>query len=296
MRRLVLWVLAGVGSVLLGSSIVVESLRDAFRRMRFFAHPHHQKNRIQGQAQLQKDVHLLERALSLPEPRRPFGAVVTQRILQTIEDFGAVVPPELLAQAHRALEDRSQWNEHGIRPRPVGTKPEREGETILSTRRSVRSFVEGEVPTAQELEKIIELAAWAPSVSNTQSWRVRQYRDPGKQDELLAHQDGHVGIDVIPLLLLVSSDIRSFVGPHERNQMWIDGGIFLQQLLLAIESQGFASCPMNFSATNAQANRLRKAASIPAYEEIICFVALGRPSGINPADSPRLRPDNFLLD
>ena len=57
--------------------------------------------------------------------------------------------------------------------------------------------------------------------------------------------------------------------------MWIDGGIFLQQLLLSIHALGWASCPMNFSSTNTQANKLRKLADIADYEEIICFVSVG---------------------
>jgi nitroreductase len=70
--------------------------------------------------------------------------------------------------------------------------------------------------------------------------------------------------------------------------MWIDGGIFLQQLLLSIQALGWASCPMNFSSTNSQANKLRKLAGIASYEEIICFVSVGEEDrDIVPAPSIR---------
>ena len=70
--------------------------------------------------------------------------------------------------------------------------------------------------------------------------------------------------------------------------MWIDGGIFLQQLLLSIHALGWASCPMNFSATNSQANKLRKLADIADYEEIICFVSVGE-EGRSIVPAPSLR-------
>jgi nitroreductase len=87
---------------------------------------------------------------------------------------------------------------------------------------------------------------------------------------------------------VVTVDIRNFTGSNERNQMWIDGGIFLQQLLLSIHAKGWASCPMNFSSTNGQANKLRKLANIADYEEIICFVSVGEEDrNIVPAHSLR---------
>ena len=114
-------------------------------------------------------------------------------------------------------------------------------------------------------------------------------------EALLSLQDGNVGNSVIPTLLLVSVDIRSFTGANERNQMWIDGGIFLQQLLLAIHAKGWGSCPMNFSATNNQAAKLRSLAGLADYEEVIAFVSVGETDkSIAPAASIR-KPVGDLL-
>ena len=77
------------------------------------------------------------------------------------------------------------------------------------------------------------------------------------------------------MLLLVALDIRGLTGDGERNQTWMDGVIFLQQPLVSIQALGWASCTMNFSATNVWAKNLRKLARIVDYEEIICFVSIG---------------------
>jgi len=264
-----------------------ESLLDALRRWRYFAPRSAPRTKAQAQAALHKDVHLIERALSLPTPRRPFGDQVAQRIELVMARWAQSLDPGLLEQAAQALRDRTQWNESGVRPSAQRREAENESENLLVNRRSMRSFLASPVPLDADLEKILAIASQAPSVSNTQSWRVRTYRDPARQEELLALQDGHSGISSIPLLLLVTVDIRSFSGANERNQMWIDGGIFVQQLLLAIEATGWSSCPMNFSATNSQAARLRKIAGLPGYEEVVCFVAMGRADAHPPAGSLR---------
>jgi nitroreductase len=243
---------------------------------------------IQAKAELQKDIHLIERALALPEPRRPFGANPVKRIEEIIANYGEQLGENLLSQAKTALDGRDRWNDEGLRPEqpndPVGSKIEK----FLVSRHSVRAFgSEKQIPSS-ELEQIIALAVQAPSVSNTQSWSVRAYREAADITRILKLQDGNIGNSPIPVLLVVTVDIRNFTGSNERNQMWIDGGIFLQQLLLSIHAKGWASCPMNFSSTNGQANKLRKLANIADYEEIICFVSVGEEDrNIVPAHSLR---------
>jgi len=246
------------------------------------------KNLIQAKAELQKDIHLIERALALPEPRRPFGNSPVKRVEDIIANYGDQLGKNLLSQAKTVLDNRDSWNDKGLRTKQI-TLPAATGvEKFLVSRRSVRAFGSDKQISDIELEQVIALAVQAPSVSNTQSWSARAYRQPQDISDILKLQDGNVGNSPVPVLLVVTVDIRNFTGSNERNQMWIDGGIFLQQLLLSIHALGWASCPMNFSATNSQANKLRKLAGIADYEEIICFVSVGEEDrDIVPAPSLR---------
>jgi nitroreductase len=246
------------------------------------------KNLVQAKAELQKDIHLIERALALPEPRRPFGNSPVKRVEDIIANYGDQLGENLLSQAKTVLDNRNSWNDKGLRPKQI-TLPAATGvEKFLVSRRSVRAFGSDRQITDIELEQVIALAIQAPSVSNTQSWSVRAYRDAQDIGEILKLQNGNVGNSPIPMLLVITVDIRNFTGSNERNQMWIDGGIFLQQLLLSIHALGWASCPMNFSSTNSQANKLRELADIADYEEIICFVSVGEEDrNIIPASSIR---------
>ena len=238
---------------------------------------------------------MIERALALPEPRRPFGVKPAARINTILERREDQLPSGLLAQAKAALADLSAWNDKGVRP--SHTEPQFQGslEQFLASRRSVRAFSSMLQPSVAQLEEIVALASQAPSVSNTQSWKIRAYQQSVDIAALLSLQDGNAGNSRIPTLLMVSVDMRSFTGANERNQMWIDGGIFLQQLLLAIHAKGWGSCPLNFSATNAHAAKLRLLAGLADYEEVIALVSVGETDkSIAPAASVR-KPVHDLL-
>ena len=270
------------------SKLIIEGIRDSIRRAKHFGLFRSPKNLAQAKAELQKDIHLIERALALPEPRRPFGTQPVERIEDIIASYGDRLGENLLSQTKTVLDGRDLWNKQGLRPEQPTDSIGTEIEKFLVSRHSVRAFGSEKQITNSELEQVTALAVQAPSVSNTQSWSVRAYRESVDITRILKLQNGNVGNSPIPVLLMVSVDIRNFTGSNERNQMWIDGGIFLQQLLLSIHSLGWASCPMNFSATNSQANKLRKLANIADYEEIISFVSVGEENkAIAPAPSLR---------
>lgn len=274
--------------------LLKEVLKDGFRRWRYFSKFRNPSSPIQALAELQKDVHLIERAFSLPTTRRPFGKSVEKRIRAILARFDQALPSGAIIGAKHSLEELAYWNQTGIRPKPTSNKADH-SEPGLGSRRSVRDLVESENLTNEALGEIFSQAIQAPSVSNTQPWRVRTFRSGPDQKAILALQNGNAGIDVIPVLILVTMDIRSYAGAEERNQMWIDGGIFLQQLLISIHSNRFASCPLNFSSTNAQSDRLRRLVGIAPFEEIIAFVALGAHGEVPAALSPRRSLDNFRL-
>ena len=82
--------------------IVYDAIIDGLRRSRHFGAFRNPKKLIQDQAELQKDIHLIERALALPEPRRPFGQKPEARIKTILERRGDQLPASLLAQDRKA--------------------------------------------------------------------------------------------------------------------------------------------------------------------------------------------------
>ncbi|WP_308796895.1 nitroreductase family protein [Agromyces silvae] len=247
---------------------------------------------------LTKDYHRVEKGLTLPTPKRPFGSDLLVRLdkVGTLADRMEAQYParEYAREATSAL---CAWNGGGDQDStlaPVlgtagGALDPETARRFFTTRRSVRHFdVAREVPRAV-LDSAVELAATAPSVCNRQPWKVRFFEGAAASAKALAYQNGNRGFgESVPVTAVISVDLRLFGQAGERNQAWIDGGIFLMNFVSALHALGVTSCMLNLSLTSAKADRLRDGLGLAAHEVPIAMVAIGYPAtGARVARSPR---------
>ena len=146
--------------------------------------------------------------------------------------------------------------------------------SVLSGRRSVREFADQPVGLARILPAI-EMATRAPSVCNRQSSRVKVVTDRELIGPLLEIQGGMAGYALPPALLVVTSDASSFLEPTERNQPFVDGGLFAMCLLLALEYNGLASCPLNTMMPPSKEKQVRTILGLDRAERLVVFIAVG---------------------
>lgn len=152
-------------------------------------------------------------------------------------------------------------------------------ETLLN-RHSIREYAP-EPPNSAIVFEAIDIAMSAPSVCNRQSQRVTIVCSPDKVRRVLDAQGGWSGYAYPPLLLIVTSSLSSFVSSTERNEPYVDGGIFTMALLGALEWKGLAACPLNAMFELGNERLIRKTVDIPNSEVMICIVAVGnRPESI----------------
>lgn len=139
-------------------------------------------------------------------------------------------------------------------------------------------------------------AASSPSVCNRQPWKVRVFEGADVAD-MLKYQNGNRGFrENVPMLAVISVELAHFSGAGERNQAWIEGGIFSSSLVWVLHALGLESCMLNLSITNAAADALRTAAGIPASEVPIMMIAFGYGAeGHRVARSPRRELDSVLV-
>src|SRR5690606_17726718 len=94
------------------------------------------------------------------------------------------------------------------------------------SRKSIRNFT-GEIVPESTIHKAIAIALNAPSVCNRQASRVYYIDDKRLIDDALKIQGGFTGYtDNVKQLLIVTCDRNYFYTVGERNQFYIDGGIF----------------------------------------------------------------------
>ena len=146
---------------------------------------------------------------------------------------------------------------------------------LSAARKSVRSFSKKPVPVAK-IRRCVELAQNSPSVCNRQSFYASYFSDTQKIKDILSLQNGNRGFgDQATGLFVISVSMSSFSGVGERNQCFIDGGLFSMSLLYALTSEGIASCSLNWCQKQSASRKMRNATGLPETHEIIMLIAVG---------------------
>ena len=207
-----------------------------------------------------------------------------------INDEASVARPDWAAEARERTEKLAA--NHPVRVaahlggvEPIGpTALDASGVTadafarFVRSRHSVRNFAP-DVPDRAVLEEAIALAATSPSVCNRQGSRVRIFERGPRADAVLAHQNGNKGFGhTASHVLVVTQDIEAFVAPGERNQAFVDGGMFAMSLMYALHAAGLGACALNWSRTAMDDKRLRAELALPAGEVVVTLMVVGRPA------------------
>ena len=145
---------------------------------------------------------------------------------------------------------------------------------IQQNRYSVREFSSKDVELGV-IHKAIDLSTKSPSVCNRQPIRVHVIKNHEIIKNILKIQGGFDGYEYPNCLLLLTADTRSYVGENERNQGFIDGGVFAMSLLLSLEYYGLAACPLHAMFDPEKDRSVKERLNIIAPEYLIMFIAVG---------------------
>jgi nitroreductase len=268
--------------------------------------------------------HGIEKGLALPDPRPGFGDDKVQSLLESLATYLRRYGSDpLIDAALCALEAYVLFNQQNgldmaelagrvgeLRSASCGSSnacpDQTEGGTreVLATeihaaccfdlsrffesRFSVRQF-SGEPVGDAQIGEAIRMAQKTPSVCNRQPARVHVFKNDALGARVLACQQGNRGFgDRASNILIVTSELGSFLSVGERNQCWIDGGMFAMSLVYALHSKGLGTCCLNWSVEKEADQQLRSVTGIKPSESIIMLIAVGHlPDRLRVASSPR---------
>jgi nitroreductase len=134
--------------------------------------------------------------------------------------------------------------------------------------RAIRSF-DGRQVEASDLDAVLEAARWTGSSKNRQAWSFVVVTDSAQRDALAACGDYTEPVRGAPVTIALVQE------PSGND---FDIGRLAQNIMLAADSLGMASCPVTLH-RNAQA---AKVLGIPGEAKVRYAVALGYP-GRDPA-------------
>ncbi len=163
------------------------------------------------------------------------------------------------------------------------------------SRHTIRDFTDQEVDL-KIIEEAIEIALQSPSVCNRQTCRVYVVKEKHNVIKHLKYQNGNRGFgEKINKLLIITSDLNYFEGLQERNQCFIDGGIFCMSLLYAIHFLGLGGVSLNWCTTPEVDKSYHKFSGINSSEKIILFIGVGHlPDSIKVTKSLRKKTNNVI--
>lgn len=148
-------------------------------------------------------------------------------------------------------------------------------ETSITSRYSLRQFSDTPI-NENKITKALEIAQKTPSVCNRQSWKTYWAKSIHAKRTVQRLQSGNRGFgDEVDSFIIVTTDLSCFFGIEERNQSFIDGGLYAMNLMTALHSQGIGTCPLNWSTKVATDRKLRAELKIPYHMNIIVVIAIG---------------------
>lgn len=262
--------------------------------------------------------HSIEKGLAFEAPRAGFGASKIPLILAAIDELERTGNADIIVEGARGclrqyveFHDLQGWPlpahlESDLRsfvesldadPLPGGaitlTKNEImqatdfDYERFIRSRYSVRHFT-GEAVSPEVIQKAVGQAIKTPRVCNRETRKVYAAHDPELRNHLLTYHHGNSGFGhKLGAVLIVTVDLRGFDMIGERNQPWIDGGLFAMSLAYALHAARLGTCMMNWSEDCDHDQLLRKEFNIPDNEVIITFLGVGHvPEVFEVAASP----------
>jgi nitroreductase len=192
-----------------------------------------------------------------PETRERVRRLLSTRTVA----FGLLEPAPAGARAVSASADR--WD--GL---PI--------DEFLQARHSVRHYA-AEPVDDRTLDECVQLAMTSPSACNRQMVRLRMMDSPELKRLLYDTLHGTGGIDFETCRLgVVTFDVKSWEFYGERNQGYLNAGLFAMTLVHALQWRGVGSCLLQFGNTFSEERHLVRALGIPDSERIAVGISLGR--------------------
>jgi nitroreductase len=253
------------------------------------------------------EYHVIEKGLTMPEPRLGFGVEIMKALIKHCNQYSTQVCNSDSEHFYHALSVIAEYKTfHDNNSFPLDINVSRSIEELLlkfmstkssmqisitkeeyfkhsyssfidfsSSRHSLRNY-SGSVEIGQ-IEKAVKLAQNAPSACNRQPSRVYIIQNKNLLKQILAIQTGNRGFGhLADKFIILTAELGGYLSLRERNDVYINGGIYAMNLLYALHYYQIGACTLNWCSMPDQDIELRKICDIKPSENILLMIACGR--------------------
>lgn len=263
-------------------------------------------------AMLRRNVHRLEKGLIMRPRREVFGE---EYVLETVEGyvrmsmfdqassremkwafdvikefFNCVSETEEIAKARRIfgsagkpitpIDDNSGFHSESFRPYLYASIGRSEItydqlKALFRQRRSVRWYQDKPVDL-NLIHKAIDIATLAPSACNRQPYSFMLSSGKDQANAIAACAGGTAGFsDNLQSVAILVGDLGCYFHERDRHLIYIDSSLAAMQFMLALESLGLSSCPINWPDVERAERRIREVIDLPEHKKIVMLIAIG---------------------
>ncbi len=148
---------------------------------------------------------------------------------------------------------------------------------LVCQRKSTRVFLDKPVPR-DLIDKALKIATMSPSSCNRQPTHYRIYDEPELSSEIAHLPLGTLGFaENIPVICALTGDLSAYFYERDRHSIYVDGCLSAMLFMLALETVGLASCPLNWAEIDELDRKFENKIGIPKHERAIMFIAIGYP-------------------
>lgn len=253
--------------------------------------------------------HTIEKGLTMPHKRYPFGEAKAMEILQGCQayvernydttqsrfvdivgimkeyrdsnvEYGGVNPLQFDNYINPLLEllpkELQTTQKYSISSEDYFSHISEDFVAFSSSRNSCRNL-SGHV-NDEALKRALKLSMNAPSTCNRQSQRVHLLQSAEAKKTILSIQSGNRGFgDIADQFILITSDLRCWPSKHQRNAPYVDGGIYLMNLLYCLHHERIGACTLNLYLDEGRTRKMHSELGIPENEVPIALIAIGIP-------------------
>ncbi len=261
---------------------------------------------LRSSPQLRRNIHRLEKGLIM-KPRRPvFAEAFIQETVQAFnharataehspeelkwagdvlrEYFSVVTDTTVIEAARRTfgsdVDAAHPAQQHSSKPYPRSDSPVSalsfdDLHTLYKRRRSVRWYLQKPVPV-ELIRQAIDAAVQAPSACNRQPFRFIVSTKPGSASRIAECAGGTAGFaQQLPAIIVVVGDLSAYPLERDRHLIYIDAALASMQLMLAAETLGLSTCPINWPDIESAEERIRGLLELPPHERVIMLISIG---------------------
>ena len=146
---------------------------------------------------------------------------------------------------------------------------------LCCQRRSVRWY-EGKKVPRMLIDKAIVAASQSPSACNRQPFKFYIFDDPELVSEVSNIPGGTVGFThQFPVIIVVVGDLSAYEYDRDRHLIYIDGSLAAMTFMLALETLGLSSCPINWSGVEKLEIQMDRALQLKSHEKPVMLISVG---------------------